>query len=131
MQLLVKNCLDPSRATKIFSVPKWPMYATEIKVDYSIPYPSCSQRENCCPLNRENNLVCSSYLKPHDANELLLGDPRQADQRMQSFNFFIVIHQSLDPTAQVPRLLSLHACMNQSSIFHFLAPTSALEHLST
>ena len=38
------------------------------------------------------NLVYSSCLK--HANEMLLGDPRQADQRTQSFPFPIVIHQS-------------------------------------
>ena len=42
MQLLVQNCLDPSRATEIspyrngeFSLYR-KLYATEIKVDYSI-----------------------------------------------------------------------------------------------
>ena len=64
------------------------------------------------------NLVCSSCLK--HANEMLLGDPRQVDQRTQSFNFSIAIHQYLDPTAQAPRSLSLHACMNQSATFLFL-----------
>ena len=57
------------------------------------------------------NLVYSSCLK--HANEILLGDPRQADQRTQSFHFPIVIHQSLDPaarsSAQAPSSLSLHA----------------------
>ena len=62
---------------------------------------------------------------------MLLGDPRQADQRTQSFNFSMVIHQSLDPAAQGPSSLSLHACVNQSSTVCFLAPTSALEHLTT
>ena len=38
------------------------------------------------------NLVYSSCLK--HANEMLLGDPRQADQRTQSFPFPIVIYQS-------------------------------------
>ena len=56
------------------------------------------------------NLVYSSCLK--HANEMLLGDPRQADQRTQSFHFPIVIHQSLDPaarsSAQAPSSLSLH-----------------------
>ena len=55
------------------------------------------------------NLVYSSCLK--HANEMLLGDPRQADQRTQSFHFPIVIHQSLDPaarsSAQAPSSLSL------------------------
>ena len=43
MQLLVQSCLDPSRANEIFSVPKrWiftlpKLYATKIKVDYSMP----------------------------------------------------------------------------------------------
>ena len=31
---------------------------------------------------------------------MLLGDPRQSDQRTQSFHFPIVVHQSLDRTAQ-------------------------------
>ena len=58
------------------------------------------------------NLVYSSCLK--HASEMLLGDPRQADQRTQSFHFAIVIHQSLDPaaccsSAQAPSSLSLHA----------------------
>ena len=44
------------------------------------------------------NLVYSSCLK--HANEMLLGDPRQADQRTQSFPFPIVIHQPLDPAAR-------------------------------
>ena len=42
---------------------------------------------------------------------MLLGDPRQSDQRTQSFHFPIVIHQSLDPaaqsSAQAPSSLSL------------------------
>ena len=46
------------------------------------------------PFEKEinNNLVYSCCLK--HANEMLLGDPRQADQRTQSFPFPIVIHQS-------------------------------------
>ena len=44
------------------------------------------------------NLVYSSCLK--HANEMLLGDPRQSDQRTQSFHFPMVVHQSLDPAAQ-------------------------------
>ena len=54
------------------------------------------------------NLVYSSCLS--HANEMLLGDPRQADQRTQISP--IVIHQSLDPaalsSAQAPSSLSLH-----------------------
>ena len=57
------------------------------------------------------NLVYSSCLK--HADEMLLGDPRQADKRTQSFHFPIVIHQSLDPaarsSAQAPSSFSLHA----------------------
>ena len=49
------------------------------------------------------NLVYSSCLK--HANEKLLGDQRQADQRTQSFHFPIVIHQALDPAARVLKLL--------------------------
>ena len=55
------------------------------------------------------NLVYSSCLK--HANNLPLGDQRQADQRTQSFHFTVVIHQSLDPaarsSAQAPSSLSL------------------------
>ena len=44
---------------------------------------------------------------------MLLGDPRQSDQRTQSFHFPIVVHQSLDPaaqsSAQAPSSLSLQA----------------------
>ena len=49
------------------------------------------------PFEKEINisLVYSSCLK--HANEMLLGDPRQSDQRTQSFHLPIVIHQSLDP----------------------------------
>ena len=54
------------------------------------------------------NLVYSSCLK--HANEMLLGDPRQSDQRTQSFYFPIVVRQSLDPaahsSAQAPSSLS-------------------------
>ena len=52
------------------------------------------------PFEKEINitLVYSSCLK--HANEMLLGEPRQADQRTQSFPFLIVIHQSLDPAAR-------------------------------
>ena len=57
------------------------------------------------------NLVYSSCLK--HADEMLLGDLRQTDQRTQSFHFPIVIHQSLDPaaqsSAQAPSSSSLHA----------------------
>ena len=52
------------------------------------------------PFEKEINitLVYASCLK--HANEMLLGDPRQADQRTQSFPFPLVIHQSLDPAAR-------------------------------
>ena len=64
---------------------------------------------------------------------MLLGDTRT-----QSFNFTIVINlsipplmnQSLNPAAQAPSSLSLHACMDQFSTVRFLAPTSALKHFS-
>ena len=63
------------------------------------------------------NLVYSSCLK--HANEMLLGDPRQSDQRTQSFHFPIVVHQSLDPAAQsgaqAPSSLSLHALRSSSA----------------
>ena len=44
------------------------------------------------------NLDYSSCLK--HANEMLLGDPWQADQRTQSFPLPIFIHQSLNPAAR-------------------------------
>ena len=49
------------------------------------------------------------------------GDPRQSDQRTQSFHFPIVVHQSLDPAAQssaqfqAPSSLSLHALRSSSA----------------
>ena len=50
---------------------------------------------------------------------MLLGDPRQSDQRTQSFHFPIVVHQSLDPaaqsSAQAPSFLSLHALWSSSA----------------
>ena len=52
-------------------------------------------------------------------NEMLLGDPRQSDQRTQSFHFPIVVHQSLDPaaqsSAQAPSSLFLHALRSSSA----------------
>ena len=45
------------------------------------------------------------------------GDPRQSDQRTQSFHFPIVVHQSLDPaaqsSAQAPSFLSLQSCTSK------------------
>ena len=64
---------------------------------------------------RRTTLASSSRLK--QANEMLLGDPRQADQGTQNFNFSIVIHQFLNPTSSY---LSLHACKNQSSTVRIL-----------
>ena len=52
------------------------------------------------------NLVHSSCLK--HANEMLLGNPQQADQRTQSFHFPIVIHQSLTrPCCSIERFAKL------------------------
>ena len=65
------------------------------------------------------NLVYSSCLK--HANEMLLGDPRQSDQRTQSFHFPIVVHQSLDPAAQP----SAQAPSSLSSSLHALRSSSA------
>ena len=46
---------------------------------------------------------------------MLLGGPRQADQRTQSFPFPIVIHQSLDPAARaLKRQAPLHALENST-----------------
>ena len=76
------------------------------------------------------NLVYSSCLM--DANEMLLGDPRQTDQRTQSFHFPIVIHQSLDSaarlSAQAPSSLFLHALralasLSQNASTHSLRST--------
>ena len=69
------------------------------------------------PLPFENevniNLVYSSCLK--HANEMLLCDPRQADQRKQSFPFPIVIHQSLDPAARALKRQAPCLCMHSST----------------
>ena len=50
---------------------------------------------------------------------MLLGGPRQSDQRTQSFHFPIVVHQSLDPaaqsSAQAPISLSLRALRSSSA----------------
>ena len=50
---------------------------------------------------------------------MLLRDPRQSDQRTQSFHFPIVVHQSLDPaaqsSAQAPSSLFLHALRSSSA----------------
>ena len=73
------------------------------------------------------NLVCYSCLK--HANEVLLGDPRQADQRAQTFNFSIVNHQPLDGTAQAPSSLPyMQACVNQSSTCSPLSGTNDRLH---
>ena len=56
------------------------------------------------------NLIYSPCLK--HAQEMLLGDQGQADQRTQSFHLPIVIHQSLDPAARALKLQApclLHA----------------------
>ena len=67
--------------------------------------------------NKHQLGLYSSCLK--HANEMLLGDPRQSDQRTQSFHFPIVVHQSLDPaaqsSAQAPSSLSLHALRSSSA----------------
>ena len=71
------------------------------------------------------NLVYSSCLKLKHANEMLLGDPRQSDQRTQSFHFPIFIHQSLDPaaqsSAQAPSSLSLDFTLTCTSKFEHSA----------
>ena len=61
---------------------------------YIRPLSKLFSKEEPLPFEKEINinLVYSSCLK--HANEMLLGDPRQADQRTQSFPFPIVIHQS-------------------------------------
>ena len=68
------------------------------------------------------NLVCFSCLK--HANEMLLGDPRQPDQRTQSFNFSNTIHQSLDPTAQAPRSILVFTCLHESVFYIPLSCTN-------
>ena len=68
------------------------------------------------------NLVYSSCLK--HANEMLLGDPRQADQRTQSFPYPIVIHQSqLDPAAR--------ALKRQAPCLHMHSSTRQAQNAST
>ena len=86
-----------------------------------------SQLQNCCQKGKYINLVCYSCLK--HANEVLLGDPRQADQRAQTFNFSIVNHQPLDGTAQAPSSLPyMQACVNQSSTCSPLSGTNDRLH---
>ena len=72
------------------------------------------------------NLVYSSCLK--HANEMLLGDPRQADQRTQSFHFAIVIHQSLDPAARALKRQAPCLCMHSST--RYSTPLDRLRHES-
>ena len=84
-------------------------------------YPLCKlfSRAEPVPFEKEINinLVYSNSSCLKHANEMLLGDPRQADLRTQSFHFPIVIHQALDPaarsSAQAPSALSLHAALDR------------------
>ena len=65
---------------------------------------------------KTSNLV--SYFCLH-AKKMLLGDPRQSDQRTQSFNFSIVNHpRPLDGTAKLKRqVFALHASLRESVRF--------------
>ena len=56
-------------------------------------------------LSSSHNPTLSANKHVKHANEMLLGHPRKADQRTQSFHFAIVIHQLLDPAAQAPSSL--------------------------
>ena len=95
-----QRCLSTSRTGTLAIAKEYPLSKLFSKVE---PW----------PFEKEINinLVYSSCLK--HANEMLLGDPRQSDQRTQSFHFPIVVHQSLDPaaqsSAQAPSSLFLHA----------------------
>ena len=82
-----------------------------------------SKLQNCCQKGKCINLVSYSCLK--HANEMLLGDPQQADQRTQSLNFSIVNHQPPDGTAQAPSFLPyMQACGHQSSTSSPLSGTN-------
>ena len=63
------------------------------------------------PFEKEININLV-YSSSKHANEVLLSDPRQADQRTQSFPSPIVIHQSLDPADRTLKRQApcLYAC---------------------
>ena len=63
------------------------VYIAQGRLRKDIRYPSCSQRHNRFHFEKEINinLVFSSCLK--HANEMVLGDPRQAHQRTQTLHF--------------------------------------------
>ena len=52
------------------------------------------------PFEKEININLVYFSCVKHANEMLLGDLRQVNQRTQSFHFPIAIHQSLDPAAR-------------------------------
>ena len=79
------------------------LYIAQGRLRKDIRYPSCFSKAEPLPFEKKINinLVYFSCLK--HVNEMVLGDPRQAHQRTQSFHFHfpcIVIHQSLDPAAR-------------------------------
>ena len=86
--------------------------------------PGCEKAMVPFEMEKYINLVRSSCLK--HANEMLLGDLRQADKRTQNFNFSTVI-SSISRSRRSRAKLLVFTCMNA---VHFLALTSALEHLS-
>ena len=94
-------------------------YIAQGRLRKNIRYPSrVFSKVEPWPFEKEINinLVYSSCLK--HANEMLLGDPRQSDQRTQSFHFPIVVHQSLDATLLLNRALKRQApCLH--NVMHF------------
>ena len=87
-----------------------------------IRYRSCFQRQNCCIWKGKIHQLGLFFL-PEACYWVIHG--RLTSGRKAS----TLLHHG--PAAQAPSSLSLHACVNQSSTVRFLAPTSALEHLTT
>ena len=99
------------------------MYIAQGRLRNNIRCPSCSQRQNWNGKIKKK-LGLFFLLEARQRNGA--GWPTSgwpANAKLQLFHRYSTLAQS-------PSSLSLHACMNQSSTVRFLAPTSALEHLS-
>ena len=126
---ITQSCCSSTVSDRLrYHVPKaLSLYMTQ-GMRKGIRYPSC--KTVAIWKAKYINLVCYSCLK--HANEMLLADPQQTDQRTQSFNFSTVNHQSLDLTAQAPYMLAwlrfLHAVSMQFAFWHY---TGKRAHSST
>ena len=69
-------------------------------------YPLSKLFSELLPFEKENTSTWSVLSCLKHANEMLLGDPRQADQRTQNFNFSIVIHPPLKRQAPCLHMLA-------------------------